>query len=407
MSIMGRRAFPAFRGSDAMEVMRPGTVEALEECVRAAVSERMPLAIDGGRTKEAIGHAVRAERRLDLRGLTGITAYLPSELVLTAAAGTPLEEIERAIAERGQQLAFEPPDLRRLLGVEGTPTLGGMVACGWAGPRRLTAGAVRDHTLGIVGVTGRGDAIKAGGTVVKNVTGYDLPKLLCGSWGTLMALSAVSLRVLPRPARTASLVLEGLDAGAAVKAMARALGGKVEVTGAAWLPSAGGATRTLLRVEADPDGVAIRMAALAAAFADLPSAPLDHDESVEVWREIRDVLPFTGDRAQAIWRVLVPASKAGQIVQSLPAGNAILDWGGGLIWARAPMTDDDHVRQLAAEAGGHAILVRGDASLRVRVPVFPPLAPALNALNGRVKQAFDPLGLFNPGRLGPVELAPT
>src|SRR5436853_7675516 len=275
----------------------PSDLSELHEAVAEALAAEEPLEIVGGGSKRALGRPVQAAHTLDLSRLSGIRDYAPSELVLTAGAATPLAEIERALAEHGQMLAFEPPGWGGLLGVEdAAPTLGGVLACNLSGPRRIKAGAARDHFLGFHAVSGRGEIFKAGGKVVKNVTGYDLPKLMAGSYGTLAALEEVTVKVLPRPETVATLLFTGVGPAASVRLMAAALGSPHEVTGAAYLPPATalpvGASSVALRIEGPAPSVAFRRDALIREHAGGGAAhTLDDAASITFWRPIGNAAP--------------------------------------------------------------------------------------------------------------------
>ena len=225
-----------------VETFKPETTAQVVEAIAWASGEETPVEILGTGTKRGYGRPMGDGNRtighaVDLSGLSGITLYEPEELVLSAWAGTPLAEIEAAVAEKGQMLAFEPPALARLYGGDGG-TLGGMIACNLAGPRRIKAGAARDHILGVEAVTGRGELVKSGGRVVKNVTGYDVSKLLTGSFGTLAALTQITIKVLPAPETIETVLLTGLNEAAAVSAMSLAMNSSHEVSAAAFIPAA-------------------------------------------------------------------------------------------------------------------------------------------------------------------------
>ncbi|WP_247877318.1 FAD-binding protein, partial [Azospirillum brasilense] len=282
---------------------KPDSAAQAADAVRWALSEGTPLDVAGSGSKRGLGRPIETACTLNLSGLSGVVAYEAEELVLTALAGTPMAEILPMLAERRQQLAFEPQDLGPLLGQpEGQGTLGGVIACGLAGPRRISAGSARDHTLGIAGVNGRGDLYKGGGKVVKNVTGYDVPKLMAGSFGTLTVLTELTVKVLPAPEDCRTLLLAGREDAGAVAALTAALQSPYDVSGAAHLPAAvaarshvrtvaaaGGAV-TLVRVEGFGPSVAARVAALKEELG--ADAVLDLDESRAVWREVRDVAYF-------------------------------------------------------------------------------------------------------------------
>ena len=354
---------------------------------------------------------MEADTALAVAALSGIGDYAPEELVLTAGPGTPLAAIESALAERGQHLAFEPG------GASGGGTLGGALACNDSGPRRIAAGAARDHFLGCAAVSGRGEAFKSGGRVVKNVTGYDLPKLLAGSRGTLAVLTEVTVKVLPKPEDTATVVIFGLADTDAVALLCAAAGGTGEVSGLAHLPPAAAArsavaavadadgAATALRVEGPAPSVAARAAALRARHAAGDSVVLGYDESRDLWREVRDAAPLAA--APVLWRLSVPPAAGARVAAALAAerdAEFLYDWAGGRLWVALPSPDvaADSVHAAAEGGGGHATLVRAPESLFRSVPHAPRLAPAVAALHRRLKQGFDPAGVLNPGAMGVV-----
>ncbi len=411
---------------------KPETVEQVAEIVSWAAADKIPLELVGRGSKTALGRPIQTEYSLELSALSGITLYEPDELVLSARAGTPLAEIEAALAEQNQYLAFEPADYGHLLNGEESidgpsGSLGGLVSCNLAGPRRIKAGAARDHFLGLTGVTGRGEIVQAGGRVVKNVTGYDLMKLHAGAYGTLSALTDITLKVLPAPEKTRTVLLFGMDDAAAVRAMTQAMGSSHEVSAAAHLPADIAATFasgffpqektavTAIRVEGPGPSVSHRCAALRNELADQTgSEELHSHNSLAFWRRIRDVLPFAdsanGQDQDAVWRVSVPPASGAEYIDSLKqkigekAGGLrhYFDWSGGLIWLTLPEGEDGShqaVREALAGIGGHATLVRGSSDLRGRLPVFQPQDLGVAALSSRVKNSFDPHGIMNPGRM--------
>ncbi len=410
------------------ETFKPENADQVVEAVAWAAAEAQPLDITGRGSKRGFGRPVRATHGIDLSGLTGITLYEPVELVLSARGGTPMAEIEAALVAERQQLAFEPGDLGPLLGTgagagpgteAGQGSIGGALACNLAGPRRIKAGAARDHFLGARAVSGRGEAFKCGGRVVKNVTGYDLCKLLAGSHGTLAILTDVTVKVMPAPERTRTVLLLGLDDAGARAAMTRALQSSHEVSGAAHLPAAiaarsavsylaqAGGAITALRVEGPGPSVAYRCAALREDLADLADSEELHSMNSEaLWRELRDVTPFVGQRERPVWRISVAPQDGARLVAAVARdldAEYYYDWGGGLIWlAPAVPGDDAGAAKLRAALGanaGHATLIRAAAELRAAVPVFQPQEPALAALTTRVKDSFDPKRVLNPGRM--------
>ncbi|HEV8016116.1 MAG TPA: glycolate oxidase subunit GlcE [Stellaceae bacterium] len=391
-----------------MTRFRPSNETELVAIVQQALAAEEPLELIAGGSKRGIGRPLQVPHVLDLGAFSGIRDYEPAELVLTAGAATPLAEIEAALEGARQMLAFEPGDWRALLGTTDTaPTLGGALACNLAGPRRIRQGAARDHLLGFKAVSGRGEAFKAGGRVVKNVTGYDLCKLMAGSYGTLAALTEVSVKVLPRPEATRTVALFGLDAARAMAAMTAALNSAHELTGAAHLPAdvaQGGKAMTLARVEGPVPSVEARAGALRRELASFGDAEiLADDVSLALWRDLRDVTPLAALGEAAIWRVSIAPSAATALIATLSRAldlHYYLDWGGGLVWlAVAPAQDGGAAAIRAALGSGHATLIRAGDALRASVPVFQPQAPAVAALAARVKESFDPKRIFNRGRM--------
>jgi glycolate oxidase FAD binding subunit len=386
------------------------------ETVRACLAGKTPVEITGGGTKRGLGHRISAEATISMHGMTGVTSYNPAEMVMTAKAGTPLAEIEAALAEKGQMLAFEPPDCRALLGSTGEPTIGGLFACNFSGPRRFQSGAARDHLLGLRVVNGRGEIVQAGGRVMKNVTGLDLVKLMAGSFGTLGLMTELTFKLLPRAETSASLILSGLDDEAASAAMARAMSLPLEISGAAYLPESCKAkfladtlpegAAVALRLEGLAFSVSERMAKLKAAFANLcPLGELDRDSSETLWREIRDVKPFHADGStRPVWKVSVAPMAGEKLLSMLRMQTGVdgyYDWQGGLVWLRMEAEPEaDLLRAgISHVGGGHATLMRATDAQRDAIPVFEPQPPALAALTERVRASFDPTALFNPGRM--------
>lgn len=405
-----------------MSLHKPDDAQQLRDLVGWAAAEEQPLEIVGGGSKRVLGRHLQVAHTLDLSALAGIISYEPSELVLTARAATPLAEIESVLAAKAQMLAFEPADWGKLLGSSAAPTLGGTISCNMSGPRRFKSGAARDHFLGFSAVNGRGEAFKAGGKVVKNVTGYDLCKLIAGAYGTLAVLSEVTIKVLPKPEKTRTVLVRGLDEERALAAMSAALNSPHEVSGAAHMPAelarrsavsyvaGAGAAMTALRVEGPGPSVVHRCEALRRELAVYgPSEELHSENSARFWREVRDVAPFAADAGRIIWRVSLPPANAAAVMRRIAERCDVahfFDWGGGLLWLAVAPTgtnggEDGGAGAIrAALAGqGHATLLRGPAALRAVVPVFEPPAPALAALTARVKESFDPRRIFNPGRM--------
>ncbi|WGW04421.1 FAD-binding protein [Tropicibacter oceani] len=371
--------------------MRPESEAELAEIIAGASG---PLHVRGGGTR-AIGRPMTGAV-LETTGMSGITLYEPGSLTLVARAGTPLAEIEAALEAEGQRLAFEPMDHRGLLGTTGTPTIGGVVAGNVSGPRRIQAGACRDFLLGVRFVDGAGQVIKNGGRVMKNVTGYDLVKLMAGSWGTLGVLSEVSLKVLPKPEAAASLEIEGLGDAEAVAVMARALGSPFDISGAAHVPAGPQAAAvTLLRIEGFARSVAYRAEQLSKMFDGL-SLRIDSDpeQVAAAWQKVRDAAPIQ-DGPGDVWRISCKPSEAPHLAAGLGSAALMYDWGGGLIWARLPEGTD--ARAGLGAFDGHATLIRGSKDSRRALPVFHPEPAPIAALSKGLRQRFDPQGILNPG----------
>jgi glycolate oxidase FAD binding subunit len=421
MSMAGTCAFPTFPGSEGSPLagrLHPRDAKEVEEAVAAALGRGQTLEIVGQGSKRGIGRPAQTELTLDISNLTGVTLYEPEELVLSAKAGTPLAEIEALIAAHGQMLAFEPMDCGPIFGAaRGGGTIGGVLAANLSGPRRIKAGAARDHCLGVAAVSGRGETFKSGGRVIKNVTGYDLCKLLAGSWGTLAVMTEVTIKVVPRPENEETLVLSGLDDGTAAQVMAAAMGSTAEVSAAAHLPAMVAARLpgltvpvgavTGLRLEGAPPSLPARRAMLEAALS--PHRVRDvlaGESSRALWQAVRDVIPLTQeDGERPLWRISTVPSEGHKVAAHIAARAEAMffyDWAGGLIWLSVRPSDDAGaalVRGALASAGGHATLIRAPAAIRAAVPVFQPQEKALAALSQRVKAAFDPHGILNPGRM--------
>lgn len=388
----------------ASAALRPVNAQEAADVVRQAGASKSRLRIVGGGTRRPLMcEADPGLHELHSSALTGVTRYEPEELVLSLRAGTPLDFVEGLLAERGQMLAFDPPHHVHLHGtLPARTTIGGVLGSGWAGSRRLSAGNVRDHLLGFEGVSGRGEVFRAGGRVIKNVTGYDLSKLMVGSWGTLALFTEVTLRVLPRPQHEATLLVDPAETATALATLRRALALPLEVSCAACLPDG----RAALRLEGFRASVDERLRQLASAL-DVEGAAraIVGEESTGLWNAVRDVHPFLGD-APVLWRLSLPSTAAGPTVAAILGGQvgaALFDWGGALVWlAMSAEADADRVRTHVEDAAGHAWLVRAPSTLRERLPVAPPQPAPIAGLSRRVKQGFDPLDVLGDGPFTPM-----
>ncbi len=386
----------------SFDMLTPESPDELIDAITAATRAGTKISLRGGGSKDGFGASTPDAQIIDMRGFAGVVEYDPSELVLTVGAGTPLWVVRDLVAEEGQMLAFDPFEHGPILGrPDARATIGGVIAAGVSGSLRLTQGAARDHLLGLEAISGRGERFVAGGKVVKNVTGYDLPKLMTGSWGRLAAITQVTLKVLPRPRTRATKIIIGLDCVTAVGAMSKALASQAEVSAAAYLPSSklvNGASLTALRVQGFAASVKARCAMLDRLFADhSPLTRLDDDKCANFWNEIATLSSL--DAGRTLWRLHVPPSRAADLIDrfELASSDWFLDWAGGLIW----MLFDgpaDRLRNAAASVGGHATLVRAPQAMRHAVPAFHPPTPGVAALEARVRRAFDPASVFETGR---------
>ncbi|WP_454002024.1 FAD-binding protein [Afipia felis] len=407
-----------------METLKVRDAKDVEAVVRAAIAAEEPLEIAGHGSKRDIGQPVSANRVLDVSALNAVSSYEPHELIVTVQAGAPVADVIAMMDAKNQEFAFEPMDASVLLGTTlGQGTIGGMIASGLSGPRRVRSGGVRDHLLGGNAVSGFGDAFVAGSRVVKNVTGYDISKLLAGSWGTLAVLTEVTIKLVPKAEAQATLVLRGLDDATANRAMIKAMGSSFDASGAAHLPvsnqqaldgalARAGAPQqalTLVRVEGIDVSVAERARSLASVLSAFGAVEtITDDESAEIWAALRDVTPFAAGSklgGHAVWRIVCPPTAGGGLGAALrreTGGEVIYDWGGGLVWAAVPPATDAHaatVRAHSAAAGGHAMLLRAPKEVRAAVDVFQPQAPGVAALSRRLKNSFDPRRILNRGRM--------
>lgn len=396
-------------------VYEPLSEDAAARLVQVAALSGAPFVIRGGGTRSLQAMPDGAEV-LSTRGLAGIVAYNPAEMTMTARAGTPFETVEAALAEKRQMLAFEPNDLRGALGTSGIPTIGGVFATNASGPRRFVAGAARDSLLGVRFVNGRGEVVKAGGRVMKNVTGLDLAKLIAGSHGALALLTEVTFRLLPVPETALTIVVSNLNDAQAAAAMATAMSMSVEVSGAAHLPEsvcgrfAGGVlpegAATVMRLEGLAASVAVRSEKLASAMARFGVvSQVEAETTARLWREIRDAAPYADGTPRPLWRVSVAPVAGQQLVAALrleTGVDAFYDWQGGLVWLRMEADPEAELlrRYIKAVGGGHATLLRARPEVLAATAAFQPQGEAVAALSARVKASFDPSGVFASRMMG-------
>jgi glycolate oxidase FAD binding subunit len=375
--------------------------------IRQAAAAGTLLNVFGNGTKAPMGRPNQTDASVSSSAMSGVTLYEPAELVISARSGTPLLDVVRTLAAKGQELPFEPMDYRAALGTKGEPTIGAVAAMNISGPRRIMAGAARDSLIGVRFVNGRGEVVKSGGRVMKNVTGLDLVKLMAGSWGTLGFLTEVTFKVLPKQERMATLVIRGLDDTQAIEALSLALGSPFDVTGAAHIPDRdrkGG--NTLIRLEGFRVSVDYRMNELKRLLKRFRFMDLLEGVGAEaLWQSVRDATLLTDQGNRAIWRVSTAPTKGpdlvAQVAQSLDA-QWFYDWGGGLVWISTPLEGDagaSVMREATRAFGGHANLVRAPAEVRSTLDVFEPQSDAIMTLTRGIKASFDPAGILNPGRM--------
>ncbi|MGE5512604.1 MAG: glycolate oxidase subunit GlcE [Bacteroidota bacterium] len=400
------------------QIVRPATERELQQLLSDASRNRTPVEIMGAGSKRAVGRPTQAAVTLSMGSMSGISLYEPTELVLSARAGTPLARVEAELARQGQMLAFEPVDLGPVLGVEpGHATIGGVLATNISGARRIASGGARDHALGLVAVSGAGQPFRAGGRVMKNVTGYDLTRGLSGSWGTLAVLTEVTFKVMPLPEETASLVMFGLADEIAIEVLCTAMGTPYEVSGAVHLQQPLSArlwhasTRaqhkavTALRLENFSRSVAYRLQRLKEELKPYGEIhELDHRSSLAFWDELRQ-LSILQDSDAPLWRISTAPKSGPKVVAAITRYmecQAFYDWSGGLIWAEVLPTADAgaaDIRRVMATHGGHATLIRAAPAVRAAVEVFQPLEQRVAEISRGLKSVFDPAGILNPGRM--------
>jgi glycolate oxidase FAD binding subunit len=395
------------------EIVKPTSEAQIADAIRAAAEKKESFEIVSCGTKRAFGRPIEAGTILDTSALSGIVKYEPEELVISARAATPVAEIEAALAEKRQMLGFSPADWGPLFGAKASSgTLAGVISGNACGARRVKAGAVRDHVIGCRFVNGAGEAIKAGGPVIKNVTGFDVPKLMCGAFGTLGVLTEVTLRVSPLPSRVAALAVRA-DPEDGLRVLREAMRLPLDPTGLAYIPDvfpAGEHTAgphvavsdgaAMIRVEGNSRPLNDKLDMLRAHFASHETIVLDDEAARSLFRDV-DNCGLLAASDSAIWRLCVPPSEAQPALAAAKPDHWYADWAGGLLWLGLAATPSiaSRLRAITARVGGHATLMRGSADARGKLDVFEPEPPARATLSRNVKNAFDPSGVFNPGRM--------
>ncbi len=402
-----------------METVKVSEDRQIEELLTWALADQKTINLFGRNTKKAIGYAVQPDVNLTLQDLTGVTLYEPAELVMRARAGSSLVDIQKTLDDAGQMLAFSPPDYGPLLGEEaGQSTLGGVFACNLAGSDRIKAGAARDHLLGVEGFTGRGEPFHTGSRVMKNVTGYDLCKLIAGSYGTLAIATEFTFKVLPKPEKVRTVLIYGEALEGAVKTMNAAMSSVHEVSAATYLPSDvatrvdidlirdPGTSVTAIKVEGPAPSAEFRCNALREMFKDSGEIEELHGHrSEKFWEVVRNAKPFAEDQSRIIWKVSVPPSEAvgylADLKTDFPHVDYFCDWAGGLIWLSLPSgtIQGGEARVRSGLGGGHATLIRGSDELKSDISPFQPLNSVKARISESIREGFDPEGILNPGRM--------
>lgn len=405
-----------------VEIVRPASEAELQKELMTLAQQKLPAEIRGAGSKSGIGRPASQSVVIELTKLSGITLYEPSELVMSANAGTSLAQIEGTLAERGQMLAFEPMDLGPATGgAGGVQTIGAVFATNFSGARRVATGAGRDHLLGARAVNGRGEVFKSGGRVLKNVTGYDVARALTGSFGTLAVLSEVTFKVTPLPQQTHTLVYAGLSDEIGNEMVCAAMGTPFEVSGTAHLTAGLTArlelgslareanTITAIRIENFASSVAYRIDRLREALK-IYGTPLvlAHDTSLSFWSELRRLsvlTPRKGDAPTNLWRISTSPRLASKVIDAVRRNMAVeayYDASGGLVWLEVTASADAgaaDIRRILSTHGGHATLIRAEPEVRSAVEVFQPMSPAVERITAGLKAAFDPGRILNPGRM--------
>jgi glycolate oxidase FAD binding subunit len=383
--------------------LTPNHVGDVAEIVREANTSCQRCEIVGGGTKRSLGSPVDADLQLDLSAIAGVELYEPEELVLKVRAGTPVSQIREVLAKKNQQLAFEPPQYAALFGSTSEDTIGGVVACNLSGPRRILSGSVRDAVLGIEAVNGRGETFKGGGRTVKNVTGYDIPRLLTGSYGVLAVITSITLKVHPAPAREVTLMLTGLSDAVAIQILSGSLNMPLDISAAVHLAGRFSGSLTAFRLDGFSESLAARGRELGKYLEKMgPVTSMVGEESTAFWRRQRDLSDFASDPEACVWRLLLPATKAARVAAAT-GGEVLYDWGGSQLFIKTSVEGARSVatslRTLAGEVGGSACLFKAPAALRLDLGTFQPRPNAYQELAERIRASFDPNRVLNPGKL--------
>mgnify|MGYP000958514239 FL=1 len=398
------------------DAFKPNSREEIAEIIKNCYKKNIPLEINGTKSKNKIGRNFQSEKTLDLSGYSGIIEYKPEELYIKVKAGTPLKEILEAIDKNNQQLAFEPIDFGFLFeGKSNGGTIGGVVACNFAGPRRFKVGSARDHVLGFQGINGKGEIIKSGGTVVKNVTGYDLCKLVSGSYGTLTVLTELSIKVLPKSESSKTLIINNPFLKKAIEYLGIALSSSTDPSGGVFYPERfennfvfndlihKGAL-TAIRIEGPINSVDQRIGRLVKELSLLENeySVLDNFQTDLFWSKTRNLEVYSNLKNNLL-RVIVPVSETLNVIQKLKKYevNYFIDWGGNLIWLELETISLKilrEIKEITQEHSGYFTIIKLEEDLKASADIFT-IDPIKYKISEKIKKSFDPKRIFNPGKM--------
>lgn len=416
MSIKEKQNFQTSQDFKDVTIFKPNSENEISEFVKFCNQKNIPIEIKGSGSKSNIGRNFQSEKTIDLSGYSGIIKYEPEELYIKVKSGTPINEISRELEKHNQQLAFEPTDFGYIFNGKSNPgTIGGTMACNFSGPRRFKSGSVRDHVLGVKIITGRGDSVKSGGTVVKNVTGYDLSKIITGSYGTLAVISEISIKVLPKPPSIKSLIIHNAQLKKSLDYLNIALSSSSDISGAVFYPEyfnekfklndlVNKGPLTALRVEGVSSSIDDRVQKLIDELGLLRDEInfLNDEQSRIFWSNTRDLKVFSNTDKNLI-RIVTPPSETLNIINSLKkiSSRYFIDWGGNLIWMEIEKINASIIKDInimTDKANGYFTIIKLDDSLKAGLDVFK-IDPIKFKISEKIKKSFDPKRILNPGKM--------
>jgi glycolate oxidase FAD binding subunit len=397
-------------------VFKPNTREEIAEIIRDCYKKNIPLEINGLQSKKKIGRNFQSEKTLDLSDYSGIIEYKPEELYIKVKSGTPIKEIISELDKNKQQLAFEPNDFGFIFsGSSNEGSIGGVISCNFSGSRRFKSGSARDHLLGFQGINGKGEIIKSGGTVVKNVTGYDLCKLLSGSFGTLTVLTELSIKILPKPETNKTLIINNPHLKKALEYLGATLSSSIDPSGGVFYPEYFRKNFTFndltqegaligVRVEGPSNSVNHRIERLCKELDVLKDefSILDHEQSNIFWEKTRKLQVFNAIKSSLL-RIVVPISETFDVIQKLKSYeiNYFLDWGGSLIWLQVKEIDTKilkEIKDIIQKAQGYLTVIKIEEDMKASIDIFT-VDPIKYKISEKIKKSFDPKRILNPGKM--------